>query len=216
MRTHPSTSRAYWRVPICLPARLRLGNNQSSGRRPRRPSHCVRASLAGSVISNGTGRPVFCWTMVDRWRMTPPWTTSESRSLTRSQPLSFASRAVLNIARSRTNPRDFKCWRIAQMCFGLSGAFAPVIRPAFQGLRGIRKRSGWPMATSHCGGPRSRPYASRDRNASSADLRSRSIAYGGPAGDGSLTDRLFRGEAGLRHGASGGWLSVTPSVGDAD
>ena len=55
---------------------------------------------------------------------------------------------MLNIARSRTDPSDFRCWRIAQICFGLRGAFAPIMRPAFQGLRGIRKRSGWPMATS--------------------------------------------------------------------
>ena len=67
-----------------------------------------------------------------------------------------------------TDPSDFKCWRIAQMCFGLSGAFAPVIRPAFQGLRGMRKRSGWPMATSHCGGPRYPHYAFWGANAPEA------------------------------------------------
>ncbi len=86
--------------------------------------------------------------------MTPPWAISARRSLMRSQPLSFASSAVLNSARSPTDPIDVKCCRIAQICCGLRGAFAPVIRPAFQGLRGMRKRSGWPMAASQNGGPR--------------------------------------------------------------
>jgi hypothetical protein len=33
--------------------------------------------------------------------------------------------AQLNIARSRRRPLAFSCWRIAQMCFGFSGAFGP-------------------------------------------------------------------------------------------
>ena len=92
---------------------------------------------------------------------------SPSRSLTKSQPRSLASNAMLNIARSRIDPTDLRCCRIAQMCFGLSGALAPVIRPAFQGLRGIRKRSGWLMATSHDRRPLVRIRSKRRRCASS-------------------------------------------------
>ncbi len=53
---------------------------------------------------------------------------------TTSQPRSLLSIARLNNARSRT------CWsiwsfvRIAQTCFGLSGGFAPVSLPLFQGI----------------------------------------------------------------------------------
>lgn len=130
-----------------------LGNSQSFESPPRISSQCASASRAGSVISNGTGRPVFCWTIVERCRTTPAWATSAILSLTRSQPLSLASRATLNIARSRTAPTDLKCWRMAQICFGFSGALAPVMRPAFQGLRGVRNRSGWPRATSYDQGP---------------------------------------------------------------
>ena len=44
---------------VFAPAWLRLGNSQSLDREPRF-SQAVSASRAGSVISNGTGRPVFC------------------------------------------------------------------------------------------------------------------------------------------------------------
>jgi len=42
--------------------------------------------------------------------------------------------AQLNIAKSRRRPLAFSCWRIAEKCFGFSGAFGPMMRPAFQGF----------------------------------------------------------------------------------
>src|SRR5580704_2996532 len=54
-----------------------------------------------SVISNWTGRPVLCWTIVARSLTWGPMAMSSTRRLTRSQPLSLLSIARLNIARSR-------------------------------------------------------------------------------------------------------------------
>jgi hypothetical protein len=42
----------------------------------------------------------------------------------------------------------FNCWRIAQMCFGFSGALGPMRRPAFHGFWGERNKSGWRIASS--------------------------------------------------------------------
>src|SRR5665213_1144484 len=76
---------------MCSPGRARLGNSQSSSRRPRKVSQAESASRVGSVISNGTGRPVFCLMTVTRWRTDPPGATSLTRSLTKSHPRSLAS-----------------------------------------------------------------------------------------------------------------------------
>src|SRR5580704_13249139 len=54
---------------------------------------------------------------------------------TTSQPRSLLSIARLNIARSRTRPSIWSFVRIDQTCFGLSGGFAPVSLPLFQGTR---------------------------------------------------------------------------------
>lgn len=66
------------------------------------------------------------------------------RSQTRSQARSLASKAHLNIARSHTLLATFSCCRMAQMCFGLSGALGPIRRPAFHGRLGWMNRSGSP------------------------------------------------------------------------
>ena len=103
----------------------------------------------GSVISKGTGRPVFCWITVARWRMTPPGATSLTLSLTRSHPLNFASMPQSNRAKSRILPAALSCCRIAQTCFGLKGGLAPMMRPVFQGRGEDRKRSRCAMMSSH-------------------------------------------------------------------
>jgi hypothetical protein len=101
-------SRPYWRVEMWSPARLLLGNSQSSHRRPRRSSQARSASRVGSVISNGTGLPVFCWITVARSRSAPPGAMSLTFNFTRSQPRSLASIAQLNSARSRTRRAVFR------------------------------------------------------------------------------------------------------------
>jgi hypothetical protein len=105
----------------------------------------------------------------DPCRITPPGATSLTRSLTRSHARSFASNAQLKRAKSRYRRAVLSSWRIAQICFGLSGAFGPTMRPAFQGLRGIRNRSGCLIAASveapsqeRFGGPLAPPEAALD------------------------------------------------------
>lgn len=51
-----------------------------------------------------------------------------------------------HVTRSRTRLATLSCCRIAQMCLGFSGALGPMRRPAFQGRRGMMKRSDWRMA----------------------------------------------------------------------
>ena len=145
MATHCCTSRAYCRVVMWSPCRHRLGKSQSSLRRPRIANQEASASRVGSVISNGTGRPVFCWTTVARWRREPPGATSLTRSFTRSQPRSLASIPQSNKAKSRTRPVVLSCCRIAQTCLGLNGCLGPMIRPEFQGRGGERNKSSCAM-----------------------------------------------------------------------
>ena len=71
----------------------------------------------------------------------PPGATSLTRSLTRSQPRSFASIAQSNSARSRVRLDVLRCSRMAQTCFGLNGGLGPIILRAFHGVRGVRNRS---------------------------------------------------------------------------
>lgn len=87
----------------------------------------------------------------------PPGATSLTRSFTRSHALSFESSAQLNIARSRTRFATLSCYWIAPMCFGFSGALGPIRRPAFQGRRGMMKRSDWRIANLPQGGLPARP-----------------------------------------------------------
>jgi len=65
----------------------------------------------------------------------PPRITSPTRSRTRSQPRSLLSIARLNIARSRTRRSCCSRVRVAQICRGFKGGFAPMIRPVFQAGR---------------------------------------------------------------------------------
>ena len=56
----------------------------------------------------------------------------------------------------RIEPWRLNSCRIAQTCFGFSGAFGPISLPAFQGLLEVRNRSGWLMATSYEAAPKIR------------------------------------------------------------
>ena len=98
---------------MCSPARVRLGKGQSSSRGPRSFSQAERASRVVSVISKGTGHPVFCCTSVARRRSAPPGATSLTRSLMRSQPRCLALMSQSNKARSRTRAMTLSCWRMA-------------------------------------------------------------------------------------------------------
>lgn len=91
------------------------------------------------------------WITKERYRSAPPGATSRTRRRTRSHARSLASRAQLNIARSRIRRATFNCCRMAQMCFGLNGALGPIRRPAFQGRVGRMNKSDWRMANLRCG-----------------------------------------------------------------
>lgn len=83
--------RAYCRVPRCGDPFTRLGNRNLSAVRAAHLIHVSNASRVGSVISNCTGRCVFCCSTIDRAATLSPWHTSRTRSLTRSQPRSLLS-----------------------------------------------------------------------------------------------------------------------------
>jgi hypothetical protein len=70
-----------------------------------RSSQAAVLSRVVSVSSNWTGRPVFCWITMARWRTTPPDAMSSMRSFTRSQLRSLLSIAMSNRHLSRSAPR---------------------------------------------------------------------------------------------------------------
>lgn len=88
------------------------------------------------MISNRTGRLVFCWITIARVRNSPPATRSPILIFTRSQPRNLLSIARSNSARSRSRCCRSKWKRIAQICRGFNGRFAPTFRPAFHAGRG--------------------------------------------------------------------------------
>lgn len=67
-----------------------------------RSNQASRLLRASAMISNCTGRPVFCWMTVARLRIVPPLTRSPMRSLTRSHPRNLLSIARSKRARSRS------------------------------------------------------------------------------------------------------------------
>jgi hypothetical protein len=75
--------------------------NQSS-LAPRFSSQAISDALHASVISNCTGRPVFCCTTIQRDRTLRPIVTSAILSLMRSHPPNLLSRPRSKIAKSRT------------------------------------------------------------------------------------------------------------------
>ena len=86
------------------------------------------------VISNWTGLPVFCWTTCVRLRTERPQTTSDTLSLTRSQPRSLLSSPRLNSARSRSRPSSSKRTLIPHICEIWTGFIWPIMRFLFQGV----------------------------------------------------------------------------------
>lgn len=85
------------------------------------------------MISNCTGRPVFCWITVAQFRRDPPLTRSPIRILTRLHPRSLLSIARSNRTRSRIRLCSSREKRISQMSRGLNGRFGPTSWPAFHG-----------------------------------------------------------------------------------
>ena len=104
----------------------------------RNGSQASTEVLDCSVISNWTGRPVFYWTIVARFRTFAPEQMSSNRSLTRSQARSLLSIARLKMTRSRLDRAISKRTRMDQTCFGSRGFFWPISNPLFQGR--------WPLS----------------------------------------------------------------------
>jgi hypothetical protein len=122
----------YWRVLRCPAGLARLGNAKSSTVPPRRSSQARRLVRASAVISNWTGRPVFCWITIDLARMAGPATRVPILIFTRSQPRSLLSIARSNRARSLIRSSRSRKKRIDQICLTFSARFAPTCLPAFQ------------------------------------------------------------------------------------
>jgi hypothetical protein len=116
---------------------MRLGNRKSAGFNRDWVIHPITACRVGSVISNWTGRRVFCWSTSARVAMIWPWQTSRTRSCIKSQARSLLSIAKLNKARSRHRLAICNRTRIAQISLSLNGVFWPTSLPLFQGSRVI-------------------------------------------------------------------------------
>jgi hypothetical protein len=133
--THSSTRRAYCLVLKWPGTFTRLGNAKSSTVPPRRSSQHSRLARASVVISNWTGRPVFCWITMERVRISGPATSFPILTFTKSHPRSLLSMARSNRARSRMRPSRSRKKRIAQICRGVRARLAPTCLPAFHAGR---------------------------------------------------------------------------------
>jgi hypothetical protein len=109
-----------------------FGKAKSSTVPPRLSSQANKLARASEVISNCTGRPVFCWMTMDRARTAGPATSVPILIFTKSHPRSFLSIARSKSARSRMRPSRSRKKRIAQICRTFSALLAPTFRPAFQ------------------------------------------------------------------------------------
>lgn len=105
--------------------RKRLGKRKSSLLSPRCLIHIASVSRVCSVISNWTGRSVFCCITIVRAATRSPCITSRTRSFTRSQERNLLSTARSNRANSRLRPPSCKRIRIAQISFSFNGDFWP-------------------------------------------------------------------------------------------
>ena len=106
------------------------------GRSERSPASATQAptvSRVCSVISNFTGRCAFCCITIARAQTRPPWTTSRTRSVTKSQSRNLLSIPRLSRARSRVRCSSCSRKRTAQISFGFSGNFCPTSLPLFHG-----------------------------------------------------------------------------------
>jgi hypothetical protein len=99
------------------------------------------ASRVGSVISHCTGREVFCCMTMARVATRSPWQMSLTFKLTRSQARGLLSIPRSNSASFRVRANSWSLTRIAQISFGLHGAFWPASLPLFHG-------SGWARTTA--------------------------------------------------------------------
>lgn len=88
-----------------------------------------------SLISNLTGRSVFCWMIDARATTRLLRKTSLTQIFTKSQPRSLLSIARLNNAKSRIRFANSNCKRIAQISLTLSGGFGSTHLPVFQESR---------------------------------------------------------------------------------
>jgi hypothetical protein len=84
-----------------------------------------QASLAWSVMSNCTGRCVFCCMTIARLVTVAPCETSRTRSSIKWQARSLLSIPRLNNASSLLRLPNCRRTRIAQISFSLKGAFCP-------------------------------------------------------------------------------------------
>ena len=103
-----------------------LPNRKSSNLNFSKLIQLFSASRVWSVISNWTGRWVFCCMMMAREAMWPPCEISLTLSFTKSHARSLLSMARLNSASSRMRSPNWSRTRIAQMSFSLSGTFCPM------------------------------------------------------------------------------------------
>lgn len=94
----------YSRVEICRLAPTRDRYKKSLLCKLPSFINVATASLVPLVISNCTGLPVFCCNTVALLETEPPYATSNTLSMTRSQPRRLLSKTILSRAKSRILP----------------------------------------------------------------------------------------------------------------
>jgi hypothetical protein len=121
--------RRFSRTGVCSSAAIR-GPGSGRGNRPT-SARLVTTSRVDGVISNWTGRCVFCCSTIARSPTRSPWHTSRTRKLRRSQARSLLSMPRSNRASSRRRPCISRRTRMDQISFSLKGAFWPTNLPLF-------------------------------------------------------------------------------------
>jgi hypothetical protein len=111
----PMKIRLYCRVDMCRLVPIRDRNKKSLLCKFPSFINAATASLVPLVISNCTGLPVFCCSTVALLETELPYATSDTLRLTRSQPRSLLSKAILNRAKSRVLPSSSSRIRIPDM-----------------------------------------------------------------------------------------------------
>jgi hypothetical protein len=93
--------------------------------KPDSSSHLGLLCQFQGIVSNCTGREVFCCMTMARAATRSPWQMSRTFSLTRSQARSLLSIPRSNSARSRARRNSWSLMRIAQISFSLNGPACP-------------------------------------------------------------------------------------------
>jgi hypothetical protein len=117
----------------------------------------------GVVISNCTGRWVFCCITMARLATCAPWQTSCTRKATRSHLRGLLSKPRLNSASSSMRCCICRRTRIDQMSFGFGGAFWSIISPLFHAPQPehlLNPRSSW-ISSKRGGSSTTLPTTSR-------------------------------------------------------